>query len=687
MSAVSATCSRTVGHLRNFCSAAFAIGGFLSAVAVLFSLSLDSAEGLRISPVSPFVASVAQVLPFLCAVLTMDVWSEEFRTGRVEMLLTSPVRERELVFGKFSGVFAVVLFCISLSFAVLFVPLFFMAPEAAAGFTVAQLAFAFIALGLQGALYTAAGTAISAFFVNSAASVITSLAVIWALPCGIWKAFIVWFPGMAVSFGEFPPVGHAVDIAGGTVSVAVIVFYLLFTPLSLFIAGKLVFSRRFRGKGSAMFRLSTSASVVLALAAATAALVFAVRLDVSLEAPLGGEARFSQRTLGILSESRGETTATCFVPRKDSRFRSVSRLLRSLARESAALGGSRISVVHVDPHWNLGESDRLLRDGVKSPSIVFSSGRRRIALPLDDGWGERACASAILRLTVPPSRNAVYWTVGHGEASVSDYGPSGMSDIARDLAHEGYRNFNLDLADGSKVPPECALIVVAGARKEFSRSEIARLDSFLRHGGRLLVLAEGPESALLSTLMPSWGALIAGTAAKPGRTLSGTDAVISEFGAHPVSEPLTGMQIVLERPVLFAPSAAAGYSTGADRIEFTPLAVLDSQPAAVMLERGAGAGADTTIRPTRIALLGDASFIRNARLEACANANRDFLLNVFSYLSGSHAITAGGIDAGLFVTGLDRRDRLRFLALTAFAIPAAVMLLLLAVVWRRRCRG
>ena len=85
-------------------------------------------------------------------------------------------------------------------------------------------------------------------------------------------------------------------------------------------------------------------------------------------------------------------------------------------------------------------------------------------------------------------------------------------------------------------------------------------------------------------------------------------------------------------------------------------------------------------------MIGDAAFVRNAQLETRANANRDFFLNCISYLSGSHALTSGGSDGELFVTGLDRRGRLRFLNVAAIAIPSAITLMMLLIVWRRRSR-
>ena len=687
MSAAGVTCSRTIGHARNLCSTALAIAGFLAATAALFAFSLDPAEGSRLTLPVLWTGAVSPVLPLLCAVLAMDTWSEERRTGRIETLLSLPVRERELVFGKFLGVFFMVFFSVVISLVADLAVLLVFSSTALDGVNPVSFLPALAALSMQGALYVSVSVALSAFVTSAVAAVTLSLAVVWAFPRGVWHALVSWFPSGSEAFGEFPLDAHAVDIAGGVVSSSVIAGYVIFIVAALFVADKAVFALRFSGKRSAAGRASTFFTMLLSVAVAVAATVLSVRLDLVFDLPFGnGSVRFSQRTRGILAESRGDIYVTCFVPRADRRFRSVAHFLRSFSRESLALGGARMSVSYVDPRWDIGESTRLTRNGVTAPSIVFSNRRRRVSVPLADGWGERSCASALLRLSVPPSRNAVYWTVGHGESSFSDYGPVGMSDIARELSRDGYRNFTIDLTGESKIPADCALIAVAGAKTEFSRTETARLDSFLRQGGRLLLMADGPESALLSTLIPSWGAIAKEVTAKPQRTLTGTDSVISEFGTHAVSCPLKGSQVVLERPVVFAPSAAAGGTAGADSIEFSPLALIDAYAPAVMLERGSGAGSDTAIRPTRIAVIGDATFVRNSQLESRANANRDLFINCVSYLSGSQAITQGGTDGELFVTGLDRRARLRYMYITSGAIPLALMSVMLFVVWRRRRR-
>lgn len=103
MSAMTITWRRTIGMARGFYSTALAIGGFLAASAVLFAFNLESAEGGRMLISSIWAVSVSPVLPVLAAFLAMDVWSSERSSGRIEILLSTPVSEWDYVLGNISA--------------------------------------------------------------------------------------------------------------------------------------------------------------------------------------------------------------------------------------------------------------------------------------------------------------------------------------------------------------------------------------------------------------------------------------------------------------------------------------------------------------------------------------------------------------------------------------------------------
>jgi len=688
MSPIRVTWRRTIGRARSQYSTAMATAAFMAASAALFAFGLESAEGGRLSLAAVWTASVSPVLPVLAAIFGMETWSDERRSGRFETLLSSPVRERSFVLGKFLGVWTMLLMSIGAFHLASMGYLAVCAPKLIEGMPTLGFLPGFLALALQGALWSAVSVAASAAFRSSAASACATAVLLSALPRGVWLALMSWAPQGRPAFGEMPIDAHALDMACGLVSSATVLTYLILTATSLFVAAKLVAGYRLVGRGAASVRVSTAAAVLLSLALGASASALAYRLDVTLDIPVGtpGGSGLSARTRGVLSEIRGDVVATAFLSRRDPQFRPLAHFLRAIEKTAEAQGGGGISVRYVDPRWDLGAAERLVRSGVKEGSVVFERGHRMESVSIADGWDERSCVSALLKLAMPPQRRSVYWTAGHGEASFSAYGPFGMSDIARDIARDGYRNHVLDLATEAQMPSDCALVVVAGARDDFSRVETGRLDAYLRQGGRVMVLLSSVEPSGLATMLSGWGMRPTAASFASARTLSGTDVIASELAAHPVSAPLQGSQIVLEKPVSFAPSAAAEGGSGADRIEFSELARACGACVAAVAERGVGAGADLNLRPSRIIAIGDAGFATNGQLASSANANRDFFLNCIAYLAGTDAMAGAGDGPGRLVSGMDRSARAKFLIGLAAAFPAALFLLMSAAVAARRRR-
>lgn len=687
MSPVRVTWRRTIGRARSLYSTAMSMACFMAASAALFAFSLESAEGGRLSLAAVWAASVSPVLPVLAALLGMETWSDERKSGRFEILLSSPVRERSFVLGKFLGVWTMLLAAVGVFHLVSMAYLAVCAPQLMARMPLWGFLPGFLALALQAALWSAVSVAVSAVFRSPAASACATAVLLSAVPRGAWLALMAWAPQGRPAFGEMPLDAHVLDMACGLVSSAPVLTYLILTSMSLFVATKTVAGYRLVGRGAASVRASTATAVVLSLALGASAAALAYRLDMTLDFPVGNSegSGLSARTKGVLSEIRGDVVVTAFLSRRDPQFRPLGHFLRAISRSAEAQGGGRITVRYVDPRWDLGAAERLIRSGAQEGSVVFERGHRMSSVPLADGWDERSCMSALLKIAMPPQRRSVYWTAGHGEASFSSYGPFGMSDIARDIARDGYRNHVLDLAAEAQMPADCALVVVAGARDDFSRVETGRLDAYLRQGGRVLVLLSSVEPGGLATMLSGWGMRPTTASFASARTLSGTDVIASELSAHPVSAPLQGSQIVLEKPVSFAPSAAAEGGSGADRIEFSELAKACGACVAAAAERGAGAGDDLKIRPSRIIAIGDAGFATNGQLGSRANANRDFFLNCVAYLAGTDAMAGAGDGPGRLVSGMDRSARARFLVGLAAVFPAALLLLMsVAVAIRRR---
>lgn len=687
MTAFSLLRRRAIDQFRQRYTTAAVMAFFWFTAAALFVFRLRWAEGTAVDLPVVWCASVAPLLPLVAAFLGMDAISSERSSGRLDQLLVTRVGVHEFYFARFYAVWLLGAFW---TLALLGFELLALRVFAPASFSATHLtAFlpALFALMLQGTLWVAVATAVSAFSRHASTACVIAIALTSALPRLGWYALAVFSGREHTFFGEIPLDAQAADIASGLVSVSTLLGYVILTALAFFLAVMRLSLVRLVGAGGAKTRLGAKAAMMLATALALSLAALASRFGATLEFPMASSTvDFSQRTLNILSESRGRIGVSAFLSRKDPRYRPTAQFLRTLKRRSEALGGARFEIFYIDPSWDLSPTRRLVREGIAPPALVFESAHRRSVLPLDGSIDERQVASAVHRLTTSAGRRRICWTRGHAESGFDDYGPQGMSDIARELQREGYENTYLDLTLDTRIPADCAVVVVAGARNDFSRAETAKLDRYLREGGRLLVLDSTPDSGGVNSLLPGWG--IRGFAARnvDRRTLTGTDVIVSSFSQHPVVSALQGAQVVFDSPMSFGPSAAADTLAGIDRVEFSTLAGDGVNVYAAAAERGAAAGEDLALRPTRIIAIGDESFVLNAQLRARANANRDLFINAVAYLSGSGAVFSSGVGADRFTSGMDLDSNRLFFAMTVFVAPASLFVFMVALVWLRRRR-
>ncbi len=684
--AMRVTWARTMGRARNVYMTAFSVAGFLFVAAVLFAYQMGEAEGTAVKLPAVWALGVSWVLPVLAAFLGMDVWSEERRTGRIDFMLTVAADESQFVWGKFLGVWTWVLMSVVIFWVFTMVGLMVAAPQALKGIEWVSFVPALVILFLQSALWSAVAVMMSAMTRQGAVAALMSVGLMVALPRGLWALALVWLPQGRITLGEMPLDAQVMDFSSGAISVGILVSYVIVTVGVLYIATNVVKGYRLVGKKARGMRRATGVIILLTCVMMALGVSFVTRMDFGMEVPVLSGTRFSERTRAVLAEAHGEVEVTCFLPRRHAAWRSVGQFTRALAREAEMLGGVRLVVHYVDPRWDVAAAARLVREGVAEDSLVFRRLRRRIVLPLKDGVSERNCASAILSLTMPPGRRTVYWTRGHGEIAFDDYSSWGMSDMARELSREGYQNEAIDLTEKKEVPTDAALVIVAGAKEDFSRAEMGALNGYLRQGGRMFVLMDASGTGGVAQMLPALGMRVQVQVLGATKAFAGGEVVVKEFSDHAIVAPLGASQIVLDKPVTFEASSAAAGIAGVDRVEFAPLAKVGSAVVAALVERGAGAGEDLALRPMRIAAIGDATFVLNGQLMVRSNANRDFFLNCVAYLSGTDALLAGGADAGQFASGMDDGARRKFAIVFTCMTSGSVFFVLVAWAAIRRRR-
>ena len=145
-----------------------------AAVTLFVFFWVESFFSRNIADIRPLFQWMPILLIFLCAALTMRMWSEERRTGTLEHVLTQPVNPWRFVLGKFRACFTLLLLALICT-----LPL----PITVA--LIAELDWGpvvtgYVATALLGASYLSAGLFISARTDNPIVSLIGTVAL-----CGV----------------------------------------------------------------------------------------------------------------------------------------------------------------------------------------------------------------------------------------------------------------------------------------------------------------------------------------------------------------------------------------------------------------------------------------------------------------------------------------------------------------------
>ena len=180
------------------------------------------------------------ILLFVIPVLTMRLLSEEVRSGTLELLMTAPVSEVDVVLGKFLGAFV---FYVLLLVALLAYPLImsFWGP-----IDMGLLLCHYVGLLLLGALYIAVGLFFSGCTRHQMIAVLLSLVVLALLTFashGLAQQVEGWPRAMLQHLSIR---AHFADFVRGLLSVDHVVFFVTGTLFFLFVTVKWLEMRRWR---------------------------------------------------------------------------------------------------------------------------------------------------------------------------------------------------------------------------------------------------------------------------------------------------------------------------------------------------------------------------------------------------------------------------------------------------------
>ena len=184
--------------------------------------------------------NVSVILLFLMPVITMRTYSEEKRSGTIELLLTSPVTDVQIILGKFlgaMGLYGAMLLVTMLYMSILF---FIGNPEWR------PLVAGYLGLLLMGGCFISVGLLISSLTKNQ----IVAGAITFAVFLMLWV--INWMADQAGPVARqilttLSITDHFDDFARGIIDTKHLIYYVSFITFGLFLTSKSVDMERWKG--------------------------------------------------------------------------------------------------------------------------------------------------------------------------------------------------------------------------------------------------------------------------------------------------------------------------------------------------------------------------------------------------------------------------------------------------------
>ena len=207
----------------------------LTGIFFVFDMTRPFAE----ASVRNFVSWASLFIMFLAPLLTMRLLAEEQKMGTLELLLTAPVRDWEVVLGKYIASFITLM--VTVSFTLYYVILLYVFASPDTG----PILSAYFGLVLYGTASLAIGLMASSLSGNQIVAAVVGIGILLTLSFIDRIASIV--EGLAADvLNGISMNAHFTDFARGVIDTSHVVYYISMAAVFLFIAVRSLETRRWR---------------------------------------------------------------------------------------------------------------------------------------------------------------------------------------------------------------------------------------------------------------------------------------------------------------------------------------------------------------------------------------------------------------------------------------------------------
>jgi gliding motility-associated transport system permease protein len=228
---------------------ALLFGYFFYAMLVIFNQQSAQFGGLEGGAVDinqqlirPLFLNASVILLFVLPLITMRTYSEEKRSGTIELLLTSPVTDLEIIVGKFLG--AMTLYAAMLAITVIHMLLLFTYANPKPEWTVPVIGY--VGLLLMGGCFISVGLLISSLTKNQIVSGMVTFAVFLLLWVINWIASFTG-PTTQSVLNYLSITDHFDDFTRGILDTKHLIYYFSVMSFGLFLTARSVDTERWKG--------------------------------------------------------------------------------------------------------------------------------------------------------------------------------------------------------------------------------------------------------------------------------------------------------------------------------------------------------------------------------------------------------------------------------------------------------
>jgi ABC-2 type transport system permease protein len=197
-------------------------------------------QNVNESMIRPLFLNASVVLLFVLPMITMRTYSEEKRSGTIELLLTAPLTDFQIIMGKFLGAMALFAAMLAVTLVHIATLYFFGSPEWI------PIATSYLGMLLMGGCFISVGLLISSLTKNQIVAGMITFGVFLLLWVINWVGSFSG-PQTQQVLDYLSITNHLDDFTRGIVDTKHLVYYLSFIAFGLFLTARSVDTERWRG--------------------------------------------------------------------------------------------------------------------------------------------------------------------------------------------------------------------------------------------------------------------------------------------------------------------------------------------------------------------------------------------------------------------------------------------------------